>query len=150
MRKILNVFIILVFSFILISCGNESSESEPIVPTQSEPTPHQHSTDEKAKYDGAKHWYVCDCGEIFNEKDHTFTEEVIRTSTCSTSGSKVLTCECGYERTETIELDPLVHEPDAKYTYDEEKHWQVCECGVNVDEVEHSFDELTTSLPTCS
>ena len=68
------------------SCGDQKIETLPIVPDA------HFVVDGKCKY----------CGEISEDHEHAYTENVTKTPTCTTVGEKTFTCTCGDSYTETI------------------------------------------------
>ena len=70
-----------------------------------------------AQHDEAYHWNKCSGCDLIDEKiAHTYTETIITEATCTTTGSKKLSCECGYYKNESIPAkghDEISHEAKA-------------------------------------
>ena len=86
------------------------------------------------QHDETHHWNKCsECNEIDEKISHEFTEEIITPATCLGTGTKKLTCECGYNKTETIsakghtEVIDEAKAPTCTETgLEEGKHCSVC------------------------
>ena len=68
---------------------------------------HIHTYNEEWTYDDFYHYHYATCGHDItkDEGEHQFIEEVIKEATHSKEGMVEYTCiECGYTRTETIEV----------------------------------------------
>ncbi len=85
----------------------------------------------------------CDvCGETLSE-EHEFTENIIYNPDCEDIGSKMYSCDCGYDYTEEIEA--LGHDYDTEFTVDIEatcttagsqsKHCSRCDSKSEVTEI---------------
>ncbi len=93
-------------------------------------SPTAHSWDETYTADETGHWTVCVlCGEKMDAAPHTPAE--------SAAEDEALLCAvCGYE------LEPAkVHVHEFVLEWDEQNHWNACECGETSDMAAHSWDE---------
>ncbi len=57
-------------------------------------------------YDGSYHWSACLCGarlEGSEEKHTVASEEILSAATCQKMGEKLVTCDCGFKKTESID-----------------------------------------------
>ena len=87
--------------------------------------------------------------EVIPATGHVDTTVTIVDPTCSTAGSKTVTCACGHVVSK-VEIPALNHSSvteETKWENDDAKHWQVCpDCGEKVNEAEHSYvDGVCTS-----
>lgn len=56
-----------------------------------------------AQYDETHHWNKCyGCNAIDEKIEHSYSENIVTSASCTTSGEKTLSCSCGYSRNETI------------------------------------------------
>ena len=53
-------------------------------------------------FDDDGHWKVCECGEEGPKENHSLTEQIITPADYDNEGSKLVSCDCGYQRTEVI------------------------------------------------
>ena len=88
--------------------GAEATETTPQTCTVcnhvlKEAAGHTHNYGTEWKSNSEKHWHECPCGGKLDEAAHTFDNGVVKEeATTEKEGTKVYTCECGYEKTETI------------------------------------------------
>ena len=91
-------------------------------------------------YDEECHFYICECGEKDNVEAHDYKEEIIKEPTHLEKGEVKYTClDCGYNK--SLELDTLAHEFESVYSYDEENHFNECECGEKDNVEAHDYKE---------
>lgn len=93
-----------------------------------------HTISTEWKYDAAKHYHECSvCKEEVDAAEHAMNDGVVMNeATCTGEGTKVYSCECGYQKTETVAA--LGHE----FTED-----GVCtRCGYEENNCKH--DKFTT------
>ena len=77
--------------------------------------------------------------------DGTVTKE----ATCTKEGILTIKCiDCGEEYEEIIEIIP--HQYSSNYFYDEESHWNECECGEKENIIKHILEEEITKNPTAT
>lgn len=94
-------------------------------------------------YNTTYHWLICTLCDESNEErvKHTFDSGVITLNpTCTAEGVKTYSCECGYQKTESINVIP--HNWSTVYSSNETYHWHVCQdCNeMDIDNRErHSF-----------
>jgi len=98
MKKYL-LFIVTTFLlvFALTSCDNENIQNEV----------HEYTL----KYDDTYHYDECDCGDIQNKEEHTYSNEphVIQQESCDKEGIYEYTCtKCGYKK--EVKVNKLNHE----------------------------------------
>lgn len=114
--------------------------------------------------------YTCECGSSYTEEiqatghdyengeckvchekdpghEHSYTEEITKEPTCTETGEKILTCECGDSRTEEI--------PAKGHWYDENGNCTVCgepDPDFPPPAYEHVdvYTEAVTKEPTCT
>ncbi len=55
-------------------------------------------------YDSENHWYECLCGSKRDSSPHTYTSSVTKEPTATEEGIRVISCACGYEKTEHIDM----------------------------------------------
>lgn len=88
--------------------GAEATETTPQTCTVcnhvlKEAVSHTHNYGSKWKSDSTNHWHECDCGDKKDSSVHTFDNGVVtKEATVDEEGIKTYTCECGYEKTETL------------------------------------------------
>lgn len=81
-----------------------------------------------------------DCGEKDPDHEHNYTEKVTKEPTCTETGEKTYTCDCGDSYTEEI---------SAKGHHFEDG--ECCNCGEkDPDYHKHSYTEKITKEPTCT
>ena len=112
---------------------------------------HQFSND--WKYDNQNHWHECTL------KDHTDTSEkllhsfdngvVTKEATEETEGVKTFTCvDCGYKKTEIIEIIKKAHQYSSDYKFDETSHWHTCTVEGHTDTSEKEEHEYDNAMDT--
>ncbi len=112
---------------------------------------HQFSSD--WKYDNQNHWHECTI------KDHTDTSEklihsfdngvVTKEATEETEGVKTFTCvDCGYKKTEVIEIIKKAHQYSSDYKFDEIGHWHTCTVEGHTDTSEKEDHEYDNAMDT--
>lgn len=75
--------------------------------------PHVHIFCTEWLYDNSQHWHICDCGELSDLADHTDTDSNGKCDTCDAS----------------VAPPPHEHSFANVWKYNEESHWNVCDCG---------------------
>ena len=166
-----NILNILLFSLLLTSCGNTSSQSSTISNNNSTNTNissqnstssvHTHTYSDKLLYDDTHHWYevTCEHAEAINKEVHSYGDWYeIEGPTCLEDGSKRRDCSiCGHYETEIISAPghnytTTVVEPtcvEQGYTL------YTCECGYSykdnyVDALDHDYgDWYVVESATC-
>ena len=127
------LFILIVFSFLLISCSSNSDDHNS--------DDHVHTKESRWSFDETRHWHDVTCehrGEIiYDASDHDWFE----------NNEGVLMCAvCGYKQHE--------HTIDDKWSFDEKRHWHDATCEhrgrVIFDEGSHILTEDDYGLSTCS
>ena len=82
----------------------------------------------KYVYDDKVHWKECSCGEMTNDKEHSWEEvKVVKVATCEADGENLLECKCGATKSGTI--PKLTHGYDEEWSFDETYHWKAAICG---------------------
>lgn len=106
------------------------------------------------------HWHLSNCGHIIpmaqsaGYAEHVYCEpEILTPATCTTEGSRKLTCTvCGYSVTETY-TDENNHTYSEQWSSDENQHWHVVTCGHEATSVkeDHVFDDgVETKTGSCT
>ena len=118
-------------------------------------TTHNYTIPQK---DETHHWNKCyGCNEIDEKIAHDYEENIVENATCTESGSKTLTCDCGHSKSETIPA--LSHEEqlhDAKAPTCTEIGWNAyvtcSRCDYSTYEAipatDHDY-KATVTAPTC-
>ncbi len=122
-------FITLFLCLLASSCSNEPHEQI-----------HIHNFELKHNYN--EHFYWCSiCGEIFDKEEHTFSIFSYESSNCSHAGYIGYECDfCGYEKVESLSIDPNIHDLSNRYEYDQHQHWKECkDCHIRLEFENHSF-----------
>ena len=97
---------------------------------------HTSHTYNVAQYDESHHWNKCYGCDLIDEKiAHSYSESIVNDATCTESGTKKLTCSCGFNKNETIaakgHTDETVAGKDATCTETGLKDGKKCSvCGV--------------------
>ena len=155
-KTILNI---LLFTLLLTSCGNTSSQSSTISNNNSTNTNisspnstssvHTHTYSDKLLYDDTHHWYevTCEHTEAINKEIHTF-KSVVTNPSYENGGYTTYSCEsCDYSYI-ADETEVLNHNYSTQLTYDEHTHWYPCiDEGyeqLKKDEKPHSFKSIVT------
>lgn len=55
-------------------------------------------------HDSENHWYECPCGERKDIVSHSYESEIVKEPSKSEEGIKRLFCDCGYEKTEYVDM----------------------------------------------
>lgn len=78
-------------------------------------------------------------------------EAVVTEPTCTEGGYTTYTCSvCGDSYKDDF-TDPLGHQADKDWHYDETNHWHLCSrCGEIIEQAEHEFGEGIVTAPTCT
>lgn len=112
---------------------------------------HQYSSD--WKYDNQNHWHEC---TVKNHTDtsekllHSFDKGVItKEATEESEGIKTFTCtDCGYKKTEAIEIIKKAHQYSSDYQFDEVSHWHTCTVENHTDTTEKEDHEYDNAMDT--
>lgn len=89
------------------------------------------------KYDDDGHYTECLCGKKTEVISHTLTVKSETEAGCETDGVKVLACECGYEKSETLKA--LGHKP-SEWTPCDEGHRKTClRCNATIESGDCEF-----------
>ena len=133
------IFFLILFLLVFV-CGCD-------VPV--EPTPggdddqeHHHTYETEWKYDEEKHYHLGNCGHDVksDESNHLLVEEVLKEATHFELGEIKYTCSvCGYSKKEEVEV--VAHTFSAEYSFDDNNHYFLCECGEKKDFEEHDYGE---------
>jgi hypothetical protein len=101
-------------------------------------------------FDNYEHWHECECGEVYDAENHQFNSgTVLKKATCTEEGSLKKTClVCGKTKTESI--DKIAHSYSEEFIYDDNFHWQECDCGATLNEEEHDWKLTSETLATCT
>ncbi len=109
--------------YICYGCGGTEYRTTPVLG-------HTHASGEEWKSDEIRHWTECSCGEVMDLEGHVWNEGV------QTEDEIVYTCTvCGAEK--TGELPAHVHVAGSEFKYNDETHWNECECGEKLNEGNH-------------
>ena len=103
---------------------------------------HVHEFGEDWAFDDDSHWKECECGERFEEGEHSYGKwKVTKDATETEEGVMTQTCEiCGCEQTKSI--DKLTHEYGEEWKNDANGHWHIClNCGEPSEMEDHKFGE---------
>ena len=103
---------------------------------------HAHTYEEEWSYDSENHYHKSSCGhdEKKDSAPHQFKEELVKESTHLEEGEVKCTClVCGYS--EIKKVATLSHTFSNEYSYDEETHYYVCECGEKSGIEGHKYGE---------
>ena len=75
-----------------------------------------------------------------DESNHLLVEEVLKEATHFELGEIKYTCSvCGYSKKEEVEV--VAHTFSAEYSFDDNNHYFLCECGEKKDFEEHDYGE---------
>ena len=123
-------------------CGSTNDEELPLA---------QHSFT-VVKHNVDNHWLECSvCNEATSDvQSHKFeTVKIVKQSTCTTYGSKGISCSCGETKTEEL---PLIPHAYTKVKFDDDAHWSVCSmCDAEQPDqsvTAHEFSVVTVE-PEC-
>ena len=124
-------------------CGETKTETIDMI---------DHSYSTEWSHDGTSHWHECTvCGDKTDVTEHTWTVTE-DPATCTETGLRTSTCECGETKTEVIPV--LGHDFSADWTHDSMYHWHVCtrdDCDATSDRAEHVWGEgVVTTAATCT
>lgn len=71
--------------------------------------------------------------------NHNYTSKVTKEPTCTETGIRTYTCDCGDSYTEDIPMVP--HSMKTEWSKDSKNHWHECSvCGHKEDEAAHTWD----------
>jgi len=89
------------------------------------------------------HFTLCKCGKHLNTKDHTFGDyEIIKAATLTDTGIRQKSCTvCGYILEEEIPVLEPTHEHVFTMKYDDDFHWNQCDCGEITAKEYHTLNE---------
>ncbi|MBR3935466.1 MAG: Ig domain-containing protein, partial [Oscillospiraceae bacterium] len=115
----------------------------------------EHLAAEATCTEAATYYMSCVCGangtETFSDGEapgHDYEGVVTAEATCTEPGVMTYTCKtCGDSYTEEIAVNPEAHKVSEKWTYENDKHFHICEngCGKRFDEAECSGGKATCS-----
>ena len=108
---------------------------------------HTHKFSSDWTHDESYHWHqsTCDCNEISDKTEHTFSQwQISKQPSESENGSQNRSCtSCSYTQTEAIPKLEHTHKFSPDWTHDDSYHWHqsTCDCNEISDKAEHTFTE---------
>ena len=124
-------------------CGHSYTDTMPIG---------EHSLSNTLSYDENNHYYECTntgCDYKENITPHSHNSEITTNATCTSTGIKTYSCECGHSYTEPIPTGG--HSVSSTIYYNETHHYKKCTnpgCDYKENEETHTFNYEWKQLPT--
>ncbi len=92
-----------------------------------------HNFSEQLRYDRLAHRYECDCGEVKESSEHSFSSRISKPQTVEEEGIKEYSCICGYKYEEPLpKLTPPAEKPIQPASEGDKTVWIFLSVGIGI------------------